>query len=79
MISSANLKISKKISVPSATKSEFHDKNFLKTEVVQYDTADGSQKLVWEDVPTPLIPPRERSYGKKKDKKDDQKEAAASK
>ncbi len=52
------------------------DKEFLKTGVTQYDAANGSHTLVWEEVPIALEEPVERSYGKKKD---DKKEKAAAK
>ena len=40
------------------------DDPFHKTAVVRYDAANDAPKIEWEDVPTPIIPPRKRDYGK---------------
>ncbi|MBX2851419.1 MAG: FAD-binding protein [Phycisphaeraceae bacterium] len=46
------------------------DKNFQKSAVCQYDAKTGKHKVVWEDVPAPLVEPRVRDYsGKSKKKK----------
>ena len=47
-----------------------NDEQYLKTGVAQYDAATDRHVIAWEDIPTPLIPPRERSYGKKKKDKE---------
>ncbi len=41
------------------------DAKFLKTSIVKYDPANDKPILEWEDVPQPMVQPRERSYGKK--------------
>lgn len=46
-----------------------NDEKYQKTGVCQYDPATGEHRVVWEDVPIPLIEPRIRDYsGKKKAK-----------
>jgi len=45
------------------------DEHFLKTAVAQYDAGADAHTIAWEDVPTPLVEPRERSYGKTSEKK----------
>jgi succinate dehydrogenase / fumarate reductase flavoprotein subunit len=40
------------------------DANFLKTTIAKYDEAGDRHTLVFEDVPTPLVKPRARTYGK---------------
>ncbi len=42
------------------------DEKYQKTGVCQYDPATGTHKVVWEDVPIPLIEPRIRDYSGKK-------------
>lgn len=45
------------------------DAKYQKTGVCQYDPATGTHRVVWEDVPIPLVEPRIRDYsGKKKAK-----------
>jgi succinate dehydrogenase flavoprotein subunit len=41
-----------------------NDKDWLKTTIAKYNPADGTHTLNYEPVPTPLVPPRVRSYGK---------------
>ncbi|MEX0886701.1 MAG: succinate dehydrogenase flavoprotein subunit [Phycisphaeraceae bacterium] len=43
---------------------ERDDANFHKTLLMKYDAASDRPVLDWEDVPTPLIPPRVRTYGR---------------
>jgi hypothetical protein len=38
--------------------------NFLKTTISKYDPATDAHTTVYEDVPTPLVQPRPRTYGK---------------
>lgn len=40
------------------------DDPFHKTAVVRYDAATDEPKIEWEDVPSPLVPPRKRDYSK---------------
>jgi len=47
-----------------------NDAKYQKTGVCQYDAKTGRHKIVWEDVPTPLVESRVRDYsGKSKKKK----------
>jgi succinate dehydrogenase / fumarate reductase, flavoprotein subunit len=46
---------------------ERDDNKFKQTAVTQYDAKSDEHTVVWEDVPSPLIPPRDRGYGKKTD------------
>ncbi len=41
------------------------DASFLATAVTEYDPEADEHTVMWEDVPTPLVQPRIRSYGKK--------------
>lgn len=41
------------------------DANFLKTTIAVYDAASDAPKISYEPVDTSLVPPRERTYGKK--------------
>ena len=43
---------------------ERNDADFLRTTVVRYDTTTGMPRLEYEAVPTPLVTPRGRTYGK---------------
>ncbi|MCC7408446.1 MAG: succinate dehydrogenase (quinone) flavoprotein subunit, partial [Phycisphaeraceae bacterium] len=43
---------------------ERNDDRFLKTTIAKYDQAKDAPTIVLEDVPTPLIQPRARTYGK---------------
>jgi len=43
---------------------ERDDVNFLKTTISKYDPATDTHTTVYEDVPTPLVQPRPRTYGK---------------
>ena len=40
------------------------DDPFHKTTRVSYDTTTGRPKVAWEDIPSPLVPLRPRTYGK---------------
>ena len=40
------------------------DENFLRTTIAKFDPAQGKSRLEYEDVPTPLVEPRARTYGK---------------
>jgi succinate dehydrogenase / fumarate reductase flavoprotein subunit len=51
------------------------DDPFQKTTIAKYDAANDKPAIEYEDVPTPLVPPRARTYGKI----DDKTEAAAAK
>jgi succinate dehydrogenase / fumarate reductase, flavoprotein subunit len=53
------------------------DKTWLKTTVVKYDVAGDRPVLSYEDVATPLVQPRTRTYGKVEEKKEEAKDAAA--
>ncbi len=53
------------------------DDPFLATTKVSYDTDNSAPSIEWEPVPTPLVPPRARTYGKT-ESADDKKEEAAS-
>ena len=59
------------------------DAKFHKTTIAKYDTATGQPKLEFEPVPTPLVPPRARTYGKVEaeadEKSDSKKKPAATK
>ncbi|MGB0768435.1 MAG: FAD-binding protein, partial [Phycisphaeraceae bacterium] len=46
-----------------------NDEQYQKSAVCQYDAATKSHKVVWEDVPIPLVEPRIRDYGGKTKKK----------
>ena len=46
-----------------------NDEQYQKTAVTQYDPATQTHRVVWEDVPIPLIQPRIRDYGGKSKKK----------
>ncbi|MEX0654912.1 MAG: succinate dehydrogenase flavoprotein subunit [Phycisphaeraceae bacterium] len=43
---------------------ERNDEKFHKTCIAKYDAASDKPVIEWEDVPTPLVPPRARTYGK---------------
>lgn len=45
--------------------------------MTQYDPAKKTHKVVWEDVPIPLVEPRIRDYGGKTKKKTTKKKAAS--
>jgi len=56
------------------------DANWLKTTLAKFDPDTGKTVLEYEDVPTPLVTPRERTYGKtdeSKSSKSEKQEAAA--
>jgi len=53
-----------------------NDEQFHKTCKVRWDAANERSVIEWEDVPCPIVPPRERNYGKvdaAAAKKDDEK------
>jgi succinate dehydrogenase / fumarate reductase flavoprotein subunit len=50
-----------------------NDEKYQKSAICQFDADKQEHKIVWEDVPIPLVEPRIRDYGGKKKKK---KEAA---
>ena len=52
------------------------DDPFHKTTVVRYDHATGEPVIEWEEVPSPMIPPRARTYGKVDQKPDTPTKAA---
>ena len=54
---------------------ERNDEQFLKTSVAKFDKSSGRSVIEWEDVPTPMVRPRLRTYGKVEDT--GKKEAAA--
>jgi succinate dehydrogenase / fumarate reductase, flavoprotein subunit len=41
------------------------DTNFLKATIATYDASSNTPRILYESVDTSLVPPRERSYGKK--------------
>ncbi|MCC5828839.1 MAG: succinate dehydrogenase flavoprotein subunit [Phycisphaeraceae bacterium] len=43
---------------------ERNDDKYLKTTIMKYDAANDRHTLEYEDVPTPLVKPRPRTYGK---------------
>jgi succinate dehydrogenase / fumarate reductase flavoprotein subunit len=45
------------------------DANWLKTTIAKFDPETQTTNLEYEDVPTPLVTPRERTYGKTDDSK----------
>jgi succinate dehydrogenase / fumarate reductase flavoprotein subunit len=47
---------------------ERNDEQFMKTTLAEYDAATGRPVLAFEDVPTPMLQPRTRTYGKSEDK-----------
>jgi succinate dehydrogenase / fumarate reductase flavoprotein subunit len=58
------------------------DAKFLKTTITKYDPSTDTHTIEYEDVPTPLVPPRARTYGKVEagpsdDKKDQPAQSAA--
>jgi succinate dehydrogenase / fumarate reductase flavoprotein subunit len=59
--------LSRKESRGAHYRSDFTQRNddeFMKTTVVKFDPATGEHKLSYEDIPTPMIQPRARTYGK---------------
>lgn len=52
------------------------DANFLKTTIVQYHADRDAPQLAWQDVPTPLVEPRARTYGKTESEQKDEQETA---
>ena len=56
---------------------ERNDDEFLKTTIAKYDASTGQTKIELEDVPTPMVQPRARTYGKVDASKDTKKEPAA--
>ena len=46
-----------------------NDEKYQKSAVTQYDPTTKTHKVVWEDVPIPLVEPRIRDYGGKKKRK----------
>lgn len=59
-------------------RSDYQDRNdaeFLKTARVKYDAAADRPIVEWEDVPTPLVTPRARTYGKVEEKSEGRKQA----
>ncbi len=56
------------------------DDPFHKTTLVKYNAAEDKPEITWEDIPLPLVPLRDRSYGKVEAaaEKDEKKEEATS-
>jgi succinate dehydrogenase / fumarate reductase flavoprotein subunit len=54
-----------------------NDAKYQKSAVTQYDPAKKTHKVVWEDVPIPLVEPRIRDYGGKTKKKTTKKKAVS--
>ncbi|MEO0515239.1 MAG: succinate dehydrogenase flavoprotein subunit [Planctomycetota bacterium] len=59
--------IARKESRGSHYRSDFTERNddeFHKTTKVRYDAATGKPSIEWEEIPSPLVPLRPRTYGK---------------
>jgi succinate dehydrogenase / fumarate reductase flavoprotein subunit len=50
---------------------ERNDAQFHRTSIVRYDAKSDGPVIEWEPVPTPLVPPRARTYGSVESKDDD--------
>ena len=55
-----------------------NDAQWLRTTIAKYDRQNDCPILQWEPVPTPLVPPRSRTYGKVESEQEEKPEPAAS-
>ncbi|MEM7682551.1 MAG: FAD-binding protein [Planctomycetota bacterium] len=56
---------------------ERNDAQYLKSTIAKFNPDDASHEILWEDVPTPIVEPRIRDYGAKKQTKKPEPAAAS--